>query len=277
MMRRSARRRSGSPARWALLLVLGVPVAAEAQQMGLFPLAPIRRQRPPCPHEDPVYRLYRQEYFGYHPTCWRRFPPGWGCPSPEAPNAAAEFKRQPLDTSLSGEGGPPPEGPEGGAMPEGPNAPGAEAPGTLPPLPGGARSPFELDTKPAGPIAPNPPADRNRPLPDQGPNLPGLPPPSEPADPPTPARVSRHEPAADAPAEGETTPLLALPDPALPRDSEASTETFGGVASLDATNGPVSGAAGYPDPSSVATPAQPPRQGLLSRLFGGWGWGRSVR
>ena len=93
----NSRRRLRSPAAWALVVVLGVPALVEAQQSGLFPNAPIDRERVPCPHEDPVYRLYRHQYFGYHPTCWRRFPEGWGCPSPEAPNVAQAFRDQPRD------------------------------------------------------------------------------------------------------------------------------------------------------------------------------------
>src|SRR4051794_38299579 len=91
-------RRLRAPVAWAFAIVLGVPMLAEAQQGGLFPLAPShRRPRVPCEMEDPVYGLYRNEYYGYHPTCWRRFPAGWGCPTPEAPNAVAEFQRRPRD------------------------------------------------------------------------------------------------------------------------------------------------------------------------------------
>src|SRR4029077_19114019 len=60
--------RSSSPAVWAMVLTLGVPALVQAQTQ-LFPLAPIQRQRPPCPMEDPVYGLYRQQYFGYFSTC----------------------------------------------------------------------------------------------------------------------------------------------------------------------------------------------------------------
>src|SRR5438874_1676723 len=104
-MRTRSRRRSGWAAAGALALVAGVPTLARAQQSGLFPLAPIQRQRVPMMMEDPVYRLYRNEYFGYHPTCWRRFPAGWGCPSPEAPNAALEFQKLPRDQPPAGEPG----------------------------------------------------------------------------------------------------------------------------------------------------------------------------
>lgn len=156
----NSRRRLRSPAAWALVVVLGAPALVEAQQSGLFPNASIRRERVPCPHEDPVYRLYRHEYFGYHPTCWRRFPEGWGCPSPEAPNVAQAFRDQPRDAPsaiLPGE--------EGGDLPgdENPGAGREPMPGMLPPPPDDTRSPFELDepgpARPAGPdpVLPDPP------------------------------------------------------------------------------------------------------------------------
>ena len=62
-------------------------------ESGLFPLAPIRRQRVPCDQQDPIYRIAKEQYFGYHPTCWRRFPDGWGCPSPERPDREKSFRR----------------------------------------------------------------------------------------------------------------------------------------------------------------------------------------
>src|SRR6478672_6376740 len=103
-----------SPAVWALALILSAPALVQAQQSGLMPLRNIKRERVPCPLEDPVYGLYRHEFFGYHPTCWRRFPAGWGCPSPDAPNAAQSFKEIPRDSleplsPREGEEMPPPE------------------------------------------------------------------------------------------------------------------------------------------------------------------------
>src|SRR5262245_19163709 len=89
-------RRLRSPAMWAVALGLGMPALVQAQTE-LFPLAPITRERVPCPMEDPVYGLHRQQYYGYFPTCWRPFPPGWGCPSPEAPNLVRAFQEQPRD------------------------------------------------------------------------------------------------------------------------------------------------------------------------------------
>src|SRR3954468_22369507 len=123
-------RRSSSPAMWAVALVLGGPALVQAQTQ-LFPLAPIQRERVPCPMEDPMYGLYRHQYYGYFPTCWRPFPQGWGCPSPEAPNPAQESQRRPREKPPEalpepGEGRAPGEEPE---MPRGRNP--------LPPLPGG--------------------------------------------------------------------------------------------------------------------------------------------
>ena len=46
----------------------------------------------PCDREDPTYKIYKQQYFGYHPTNWRTFPAGWGCPSSEAPDRAKSLK-----------------------------------------------------------------------------------------------------------------------------------------------------------------------------------------
>jgi hypothetical protein len=59
-MRTRTRRRWSWPAAGVLAIVVGAPTLAHAQQGGLFPLAPIRRERVPCPMEDPVYKLYRR-------------------------------------------------------------------------------------------------------------------------------------------------------------------------------------------------------------------------
>ena len=90
-MRRNSWR--GSHALILVVLTAAVSLSGrvEAQQTGLFPLAPIRRQRVPCDREDPTYKIYKQQYFGYHPTRWRTFPAGWGCPSSEAPNKEKSF------------------------------------------------------------------------------------------------------------------------------------------------------------------------------------------
>lgn len=132
---------------------------AAAQQTGLFPLAPIRRQRVPCSHEDPVYKLYREQYFGYHPTMWRRFPDGWGAPSPEAPNAAKSYAEIPLQPpeDLDADYGPDDEfgEPEPGMGAQ----PGGARP-QLPAPPEDDHSPFEFD-RPNGEGGPAP--NRNAP------------------------------------------------------------------------------------------------------------------
>lgn len=179
--------RSRSSALLALAMVLGVPALAEAQ---LFPNLPLRRrQRPDCSHENPQFKMIRQEYWGYYPTCWRRFPAGWGCPSPEAPNWEQAKRDLPLDKL--------PESDDAGAddatrpddrapmREDDPVGPRPDRPGNadFPPLPTDTGSPFDNPPKPPAGGAPNPggampPAD-----PPGGVN-PGANPPADP--PPTP-------------------------------------------------------------------------------------------
>ena len=88
--------RIGRLALLGLSLVVGLPALAQAQ---LFPNRTITRERQPCATEPPFYSTVRRNYFGYYPTCWSKFPDGWGCPcpNPELPNKVAEFQRQPRD------------------------------------------------------------------------------------------------------------------------------------------------------------------------------------
>lgn len=124
--------------------------AAEAQ---LFPNLPIRRERVPCPEELPVYGLYRNKYYGYYPTCWRQFAPGWGCPNHEAPDWEAELAKRPLDIPDEELGG------YGGYGDEGLGGLGGSGDEMLPALPE-RRSPFELDSgAPSGSPFDTPPSD----------------------------------------------------------------------------------------------------------------------
>ncbi len=240
--------RSSSPAVWAAALVLGVPALVQAQTQ-LFPLAPIQRQRPPCPMEDPIYGMYRQQYFGYFPTCWRTFPPGWGCPSTEAPNMArafAERKRDPFPETLpdldSGPGMGPGPG-EGSAQPRGR--------GTPPPLPP-PRSPFDLPDAGANP---NPGANRT-PAPgrsvggvvrrDPRANPPSLPPATNRIEPPQRVPDVKRDP-----TEG-TVPLLALPAPVEPAPSPIPVGTG---ADPVGQNGPIPMPLGAPGASLGPLPA----------------------
>ena len=43
-----------------LAAVTSLSGLAEAQQSGMFPLHPIRRERTPCANEEPIYKLYRE-------------------------------------------------------------------------------------------------------------------------------------------------------------------------------------------------------------------------
>jgi len=281
-------RRLRSPAAWAFVLTLGAPMLAEAQQGGLFPLAPIRRQRVPCQNENPVYGLYRHEYFGYHPTCWRRFPAGWGCPSPEAPDAAASFAKRPRDPAfaLHPEDEEGPIGPDREGMgPDEPGMPGGPEEDQLPPLPEG-RAPFQPDVRPD-----EAPAPRSTPRPSAPPAGPGsnplelLPPPADtpgekpasPAAAAAPAETSQGElPALPGPVES---PLLALPDPSATAPSSPSTSVPTAAATAPGLETPAPGRPMLGPGASTAlpiggraasnpTPAQAPRRtSLLGGLF----------
>ncbi len=207
-MRTRSRKRLGWSATWALALIFGAPVLATAQTTELFPFRTITRERVPCAMEDPVYKLYRTEYYGYHPTCWRKFPTGWGCPSPEGPDAAKAFQILPRDKPDAAE---PIDGDN--AMDDGgrdPARPARGNRGALPPLPANERNPFDLDDAGAKPPTGNPPA--NKPAADPpAEGGAGLAPATEPeANAPVPPPATRERP------ENENVqPLLALPDPTV--------------------------------------------------------------
>ena len=143
----ATRRRLGTPAWLGLVLVVGLPALAEAQ---LLPNRTVNRQREACAAEPPFYSTVRRNYFGYYPTCWNRFPAGWGCPcfNPEAPNRVAEFekqKRDPLPTN------PPDTGANPDEMGEEPTDPAGARPETdprIPALPDPGRRPFDRETAP---------------------------------------------------------------------------------------------------------------------------------
>jgi hypothetical protein len=232
------------PIAWAIVALVFEP-AAEAQISGLFPLAPVhKRQRTPRDMEDPAYRMYRQDYFGYHPTCWRKFPAGWGCPSSEAPDAKESFRQRKLDLPPAGDAG---EG-EGAPGPDEGMRPGGARPdpNALPNLPSGG-SPFEIEKPPAG-------RDRDRgTVPDPS----GLPPTTDPRAPerPTPpgASIEAPPPAPTPPGAGESElsvappPGLILPDP-----------TAGAGAAV-----------AVPEPTAYNGSQPARRRGFLSQLFSG--------
>jgi hypothetical protein len=89
-------RRVGSSSTLALTLVVGLPALAQAQ---LFPNLYVQRKRADCANEPPFYGHVRRDYFGYYPTCWRKFPEGWGCPcpNPEVVDWEAAKVKQPRD------------------------------------------------------------------------------------------------------------------------------------------------------------------------------------
>jgi hypothetical protein len=145
-----------------LAMVLIAPSLASAQ---LLPDLPIRRKRQDCSQENPQYKVIRQEYWGYYPTCWRKFPPGWGCPSPEAPNWEAAQKilpLTPLDKLSSTKPEPPPANDGGNDGMDRPGVrPGRPNDTNLPTPPDSSEDIFKPrkpttppDTKPPGPADP---------------------------------------------------------------------------------------------------------------------------
>jgi hypothetical protein len=276
----------------ALTVVVSLPELARAQQTGLFPLAPIKRQRVPCDQEDPIYKTYKHQYFGYHPTCWRTFPAGWGCPSPNGPDKAKSFKDFPPTVGDRLDAPPEGEAEEGMGAQPGANRPAVpalppgnrspfedpfETPATPPrnprggqaplPTPPGAGDPFELD-KPDAPATPRPGTGRPA-APGAASSSPEL---SAPADQPGSiqgARSSQSE-SADEPGDREdTSPLLALPRVNLPPVDDPGVP-FGTQPPAPAAD--VAANANSTPPAANSAP----RRGFLSGLFGNLGlnWAR---
>jgi hypothetical protein len=297
-------RRIGSNSALALTLVVGLPALAQAQ---LFPNLFVQRKRADCANEPPFYGHVRRDYYGYYPTCWRKFPEGWGCPcpNPELPNLAAELLRQPRDPKPTI----PPEDfgddrPRGDRDPANPDTdpnmvpPRRTGPDSiLPAPPGGIRSPFEIDRRPTVPDGSprNPSLNPSAP----GPARPTTP--SSPFDPVTPgspranagARSVDSLPSLEAPrsdrsgsasrrpslppADQEPTePVLALPEMTPPSGSLPTTLPI--VASPMPPSLPTNGSFIEPtnppiaDASAQPAATQAPRRpSLIGGLFGGQG------
>jgi hypothetical protein len=297
-MRTKSRKRYRSLALAIFAGVVFLPDLAQAQQTGLFPLAPIRRQRPPCDQEDPVYKTYKQKYFGYHPTCWEPFPKDWGCRSNERADVVKAFKDRPLDAGVSAGGRESPfEEPAGPELQQGrPVSPALPSPGRSPfdetddpaakpgaaAPPGGAapaaqprpdqpaprlNSPFDLEDNPARPpgggATPKPgnaPAAATPPGAQNGPTL------SAPADRTTQAAPAHEAAEDDSEVRENEGPLLALPNMTLPPIPDAGVP-FGVTPPDPATVAANTAAAD----STNAQPATAPRRGLLSGLFNSLG------
>jgi hypothetical protein len=292
-MRTHSRRRAQALAIVVLTAAVGYCGHVEAQQTGLFPRAPIRRQRVPCDQEDPTYKIYKQQYFGYHPTCWRTFPPGWGCPSAEAPNKERSFqelKPGQMSEEETGEMNPPEDR---GAPPERRPPRGLE----LPP----ERDPFAPDTPAGG--APNvtplprgnarpgtpPPPRRDDPFRDidQGGVTPpsrsrtgarnapatsaeGTPELSAPAGQPAQGSASRSEPEEEEGeilASGDQGPLLGLSDSDIARSDGANSSSDAQPAAASDS------ATGSSSVVGAATPARgaQPRRRIFGNLFSSLG------
>lgn len=257
-----ATRRFSMPAMLGLALVLGLPMLAEAQ---LFPNATIKRQRVSCLNEDPVYRMYRQQYYGYFPTCWRRFPDGWGCPSRESSaaevaKAMQEIQKSVKELSEATQTEEPPATTDEGEMP----APLDDR--KVPDLPAPGESPFENPARPAAP----------KPL-DDGGEAPAAPAPAAEN-----RQAARSDAAVRAPARrpgGVSSTVSEIEDLVPPSDVPPIESTPAGETEArtspslpSAAVPPLGAAAGtpvtVPGPSSAVAPVQAPaRRTLIGGLF----------
>ena len=271
-MLRATWRRLGSPAWLTIGLIVLLPALAEAQ---LFPNRTIRRQKPSPVVEAPYHAQVRREYFGYYPTCWRKFPEGWQCPcpNPELPNAAASFAKEPLDRDRNPASGDPLGGPDDmpGEPGEGMPRPGPDDPNV--PLPPAGRSPFDTETGPKPLGEPDPSMTPDPKVPPRN-TVPPVNPPAGPTGlmempklPSTSPTVSVEEVAEPGSmvmvpdATLASNPVNSRPDlgplPSAPLPAPSTPITYGNAAEMQPVNG-------VPAPS----PAQAPkRRGILSSLF----------
>lgn len=251
----------------ALALLFALPAVSEAQ---LFPnLATHKRPKPTCAEEAPVFHQYRQMYYGYYPTCWCRFAPGWGCPNPESPTMESQRVMAELERQIQAEG-PPRTNEEPQNPDQGPMAP-AQPDNTLPALPP-ERSPFNLDQNRPGaggrqPAPAGPAGERNldEVAPLGRPAVPGT-------NPPTVPPADRPENGASAPMPaGQPVAILDLKDPtARPSDGERET-----LPSAEPPSPTLGGnyAAAPPAPAANMPPQivqAPQRRGPISTLFERW-------
>ena len=288
MLTKSTRRKPRE-ALAVLTVLTSLTGLAQAQQSGLFPLAPIRRERTPCPAEEPIYKLYRSRYYGYYPPQWRPFPQGWHLKSPQTPNRQEELKKQPVLPVT-------PSGPDQGDEEMGP--PGGRQPTIPNPPPDNERSPFEMD-RPDNGTAPAPGGGRPRrpaatapagedaspfetpaPLPSGGGAAPRTTPRATQPNGPAPRLPGTGAPDLDAPnAPGaarndsrsesdpsDRSPLLATADATLPPVEEI------GSASQPSTTESVLGGPAATAPVASSADSQPqPRRSRLGAFFSGLG------
>jgi len=272
-MRTLSWRRIGRDSALVLTLVVGLPALAQAQ---LFPNLFIQRQRTPCAGEPPFYAHVRRDYYGYYPTCWRRFPEGWGCPcpNPEAPNPSEAFARLKRDAL-------PPEPPlddpdligpgrgatDPGAMPgDAPTTPPRRPSGDeIPPLPSGIRAPFETDRPGAAPARPGGDGARTPGQPGANPARPADPNPGRDPFDPTSPDLPRSTPGTATPPGPRSNlevPALDRPKGVTRRSTSSSSETdldpSVPVLALPTMTAPASSLPADPTPATTMPPSLTP-------------------
>jgi hypothetical protein len=233
----------------ALALLGLLPELVSAQANALFPDIYIKRKRPCTDLENPQYRMIREQFYGYYPTCWRRFPEGWGCLNPEAPDWAKALEKQPLQQPEAMEGTE--EGP-GATLPE--NSPFRNRPATegrqqgMPELPEAPESLFPNNK----PRTPPPGGAGARPAAPGG----DQPRPTDPNDP-----YQTTQPQASA------APLSAAGFGAYSRPEEGDFPPLAGAGSASPSALPAGDSATALAPEGITTPTNG-RRGLLSQWFG---------
>lgn len=289
------------PAYWALALLIGLSWCSGADAQLLPNAAVHKRQRPPREAEPPMYSQIRQRYWGYYPTCWRKFPDGWCCPNSEKPDVARSFREIPLvpPENLEGEDeegtGEDPAGEEAGAgdeMNREPTDRGGRDDLAPPPLPE-RRSPFDPPAEDENNRGPgnDPFSSRAQPRPLPGPAA--LTPPRDPsaslmppqnmAPPALPVSIPTTLGAQAAPRPEPFTPIAAEAPPILNLDPQAATHlpdvnfprppgALDGTMRLDSASRPIEmGTPRYatpePEMMSAEAPEPGPRRKPFSTLF----------
>jgi hypothetical protein len=241
-----ANRRRPSPALLAVLVVLGLPALAQAQ---MFPNLWVKRQRPSCSMEEPIYSVYRTQFYGYYPTMWRTFPPGWNLRSPEAatPEQLQAARRdvqaniEALERLNEGDDSTAPDT----DLPDVAPGPAVRPPATIPPVPNPGQSPFDL--------TPEPPTDP-APLPgDEGPRA---------------SRLGPVEGVAAISPDPLDDPAPLLEDPEVEADTPPSLPPLDGAVRPGASYAPREDDVPPPIAHSIAPPTPSPRRKtLIGGLF----------
>lgn len=103
MLHRMVRFESGSLKSLAQSIAKYVPRALGMVSLGSFLGCGMVNHCQPERLPDPCVCYPDAEHYGFYPTCWRRFPDGWGCPCPPEIDALQGNSFEPEDASKAEE------------------------------------------------------------------------------------------------------------------------------------------------------------------------------